>query len=168
MPESAVKPESIGPADITALQLITFGLVSGAVFFFAMICLIAFVIQPFDPLGPAPVETLPYFPLTVMVLILSFAAAFIADKVYQSRLSQITGPDNLLEKYRLALILKLGIVEAAAFAGLVLLFISVLDESIHINSFYWLNAFPLFVLFWKGASVFPSREKAEALLREYS
>jgi len=169
--ESAKKPpigefeELLTDDNVRSMQIIQAALGSGVLIFVVIVIAMYFSYATDEATGSADfvwMLTLIHFVAAAIMFVLS-------SWMYKRRLTEqavrrASGEDTInagscLEALRSAIIIRLGLLEGAAFYGLVVCIVAVMNGVMNENAIFWINLFSAFVMLFFVIWLFPSRER---------
>jgi hypothetical protein len=152
---------------LRSLQLIAITMIAAATSFLAI------VVASASSAGPAPVAHESTTLLNLLSLLHAVAAClcyWLAGAAYSRRLrarddeAEPADPETFLERLRAAVVLRLALVEAPSFFGLVICFMAGNRGLLHHEPAYWLNLASAVFFLAFAMRTFPSRSRVEYLL----
>lgn len=158
---------SLSGAYIKSLQVFHFAFAMGVLAFFFVV-LFAYLQNPAAPnAGDTSLMDLLTFAHLVYALVAYGGSVLVHRTIVSRALAdgvRMYSAERALAGLRTASVVRLAIMEAVAFFGLVALFLSIQTGTLQANPFYWVNLFSTVVLFAFVGWSFPSRERLELLV----
>ncbi len=96
--------------------------------------------------------------VTAIAVLGSILAYPLSVTLFNNKLRSSTSAESFQKNLMMAYILRLAVLEGAAFVGLTALLLAVLDSSLFDHLFYWVNLLPLFVMILVTVTNFPTRD----------
>jgi small-conductance mechanosensitive channel len=164
--------QAMSPAIVKSYQVFYFGNALGVLIFFFVV-LFLFLQSFSDPSTPTGPEPEHYVMMLTMLHFAVLAVAYLAATfVYRSMLARayspeqrLVSPEAVLSSMRLAGIVRLAIMEWAAFFGLVVLVVATQQWVLQHSPEYWVNLISTIVMFGFVFLTFPTRARLEELSR---
>lgn len=169
--ESVRKPavdefeELLTDDNVRSMQIMQAALGSGVLIFIVIVIAMYFSYAAAEATGRADfvwILTLIHFVLSAVMIVLSFwlyKRRLTAEAVTRSSESDSISAAACLDALRSAIIIRLGLLEGAAFCGLVVCIVAVMNGVMQENAVFWINLFSAFVMLFFVISLFPSRER---------
>ncbi|MBL1215485.1 MAG: hypothetical protein HND52_19115 [Ignavibacteriae bacterium] len=168
--------EEITNEDLRNLKIIISALNIGVLLFFAVCLFLYFSGDQQEIPKPVDIELIDTLlmlslGLTVLMIIVS---RVVPDQILRNnskmlladRIDEYSIVNKLLGVATTHYIIKFAMLEGAALFGLVTLILSVLNNSIHYNSVYWLAILPMLVMNFIFILTFPSKERVIQLISD--
>jgi len=159
--------QSLSGAYIKSLQVFHFAFAMGVLVLFFVVLFTYLQSPPVPDTGDTSLMDL----LTFAHLVYALAAYGGSVLVHRSIVShaladgvRMYSAERALAGLRTASVVRLAILEAVAFFGLVVLFLSIQQGTLQVNPSYWVNLTSTVVLLAFVGWSFPSREKLELLV----
>ena len=158
------------PENIRPLQIIHAALAMGVISFAGVILFLFYAAPPGDG-SNAPVVLQLSAVHGVMALVCFPGSAILYNRFLKKNsgdpaLSRSRTPLGILAVIRIASILRIAVMEGAAFFGLVVTFLAVSGGVIQSNSLYWLNTLSAVFMVGSIAHGFPTADRLERIFRE--
>ncbi len=151
--------------NVRSMQIIQAALGSGVLLFVVIVIAMYFNYATDAATGSVDfvwILTLIHFVLSAVMIVLSFwmyKRRLTAEAVSPGSGSSSISADSCLEALRTAIIIRLGLLEGAAFYGLVVCIVAVMNGVMQENAIFWINLFSAFVMLFFVIWLFPSRER---------
>lgn len=164
---------------VRLFQLVHFAIMAGVTTFFLIVIFMYYFNQGKNETSGVGIETINM--LSIIHLLLFITSLKLSGLFYNTTLQQIRvesmleksaamGAQNPADSYiailRTAKIIKLAVLEAPVFVGLVTCFIGVTNNILHQHPYYWINACSYFIFMYLVIKDFPNREKLLNILKD--
>jgi hypothetical protein len=164
--------QAMTPAIVKSYQVFYFGNALGVLIFFFVV-LFLFLQSFSNPSTPAGPEPEHYVMMLTMLHFIVLTVAYLgATFVYRSLLGRAfsagqkaASAEAVLSSMRMAGIVRLAIMEWAAFFGLVVLVVSIQQWVLQTNPEYWVNLISTIIMFGFVYGTFPTRARLEELVQ---
>lgn len=160
----------LNPKEIRTIQIVHFALGAGAVAFFLVVFFL-YMNGPENPTSEA--ATLNVFSMTLLVFaVVAYPLArwlpeqfyensLVADSLRKNLPKAKNQADEFLSLFRMASVMRLGIMEGVAFFGLVVCFLGAQSGALNTHPIYWLNVIPTIILLIHVLLNIPNQNKIE-------
>ena len=156
---------NLDPGRLRLAQILQFALTAGPVSFLGVVLLIRFTAGPAEAVADSPTR------LLLMVLgplaVANYALAVFLDRLIlapdklQARLPAQDDPAGwvgaMMNQHRTLLIIRMAVLEAASFYGLVIVLVGATDGSLAQQPSLWLGVLPTVIQLLFSVATFPSR-----------
>jgi hypothetical protein len=173
-PSKGVDPQdlrvAVSPAAVRVLQIQHLAIAAGAAFFAVIIAILYLHLQPASP--PSPEKAAESVELLNLLSLIHGGMALTMMITGQVVFGMMTGKGRLrsldavgaLSMARNGMIVRLAMFESAAFFGLVICLLAVLNRVVAEHPLYWLNGLSLAAMLGLVALTFPTQEGLLAFL----
>lgn len=164
--------QAMTPAIVKSYQVFYFGNAVGVLIFFFVVLFLFLqsFSNPSTPIGPEPERYVMMLTMlhVVVIVVAYLGATFVYRTMLQRAFSagqRAVSAEAMLSSIRLAGIVRLAIMEWAAFFGLVVLVVATQQWVLQNAPEYWVNLISTIIMFGFAYVTFPTRTRLEELSR---